>query len=87
MDRQDAFSQSFVEIAGEMVEALSATDTHKHLGRKLSGDLTGRAKAEIAHRMGLAWMKFNQHRGTLVNHNVSVSLRLRLFDAACLHSH
>ena len=36
---------------------------------------------DIQHRSQIAWMKFNEHRDTLLNRHVSLRLRLKLFDS------
>ena len=36
---------------------------------------------EVQHRIKVAWMKFGQHSKTLCNKNISIKLRLRLFDS------
>ena len=54
---------------------------HKYLGKKLSGDPRKRAMVDIQHRSQIAWMKFNEHRDTLLNRHVSLRLRLKLFDS------
>ena len=35
----------------------------------------------MKHRIHIAWMKFNQHRETLLNRHVSLKLRLKFFDS------
>ena len=51
------------------------------LGKKLPGDLSARATVDVKHRIHIAWMKFNQHRETLLNRHVSFKLRLKFFDS------
>lgn len=36
---------------------------------------------EVDHRIQCAWYKFSQHRHVLCNKNISIKLRLKLFDA------
>ena len=60
---------------------LHGEQNHKYLGKKLSGDLRKRAMVDIQHRSQIAWMKFNEHRDTLLNRHVSLKLRLKLFDS------
>ena len=54
---------------------------HKYLGRHLSGALSERGPTEIKHRLQAGWYKFHQYRWQLTNPNVSVKLRLKLFDS------
>ena len=62
----------FVEICGEMVEALTGDQTHKYLGRRLCGSLARRHVVEFNHRVQLARNKFHRHRRVLVNKHVSI---------------
>ena len=71
----------FLDIGGDMIEVLHGGQNHKYLGKKLSGDLRKRAMVDIQHRSQIAWMKFNEHRNTLLNRHVSLRLRLKLFDS------
>ena len=71
----------FVDIAGSMVEIIQAQSYHKYLGRHLSGEPTFRQRIEANHRIKCAWFKFGQHRDTLCNKNISIKLRLKLFDS------
>ena len=40
-----------------------------------------RVQIEVDHRLKVAWGSFHKHRRALVNQNVSLKLRLRLFYA------
>jgi len=46
----------------------------------LSGILENRSTIEIAHRLQCGWQKFGRHANTLCNKNVSIKLRLKLFE-------
>ena len=46
-------------------------------------DSSKRIGIELQNRMRMCWAKFHQHRRWLVNLEVPVRLRLRLFDAIC----
>ena len=74
-------SYEYVDIAGSMVEILGPSNEHRFLGRYLSGDLDNRVYAETQHRTKVAWMKFGQHSKTLRSKNVSIKLRMKLFDS------
>ena len=47
----------------------------------MSGDLKTRAAIDVAHRIQVAWMKFHEHKGTLLNRHVSLKMPLKFFDA------
>ena len=51
------------------------------MGRHLPGNLYERARVEINHRIQSAWYKYSLHARILTNQNISVKLRLKLFDA------
>ena len=71
----------FIDAGGGMVEVVKHTGTHKYLGRLLSGDLRVRGKCNLEHRSKCAWLKYHHIGSTLQNRNISIKLRLRLFDA------
>ena len=71
----------FMDIAENMVEIIQASESHKYLGRFLSGEVVFREKTEVNHRIQCAWYKFSQHSSTLCNRNISIKLRLKLFDS------
>ena len=60
----------FLDVGGDMIEAVHGQETHKYLGKKLPGDFSTRANVDVKHRTHIAWMKFNQHRETLLNRHV-----------------
>ena len=60
-----------------MIEVLHEGQNHKYLGKKLSGDLRKTATVDLQHRSHIAWMKFNEHKDTLLNRHVSLRLRLK----------
>ena len=57
----------FVDIAGDMVEIVSHSNSHKYLGRYLPGDLLQRSHTEIGHRIQSAWCKFGKYVRVLMN--------------------
>ena len=71
----------FLDVGGDMIEVVHGQERHKYLGKKLPGDLSTRATVDVKHRIHIAWMKFNQHRETLLNRHVSLKLRLKFFDS------
>ena len=71
----------FLDVGGDMIEVVHGQETHKYLGKKLPGDLSARATVDVKHRIYIAWMKFHQHKETLLNRHVSLKLRLKFFDS------
>ena len=71
----------FLDIGSDMIEVLHEGQNHKYLGKKLSGDLRKRATVDLQHRSHIVWMKFNEHKDTLLNRHVSLRLRLKFFDS------
>ena len=67
----------FLDIAGDLVENVSPTKTHRYLGRFLSGNLDIRGRVEVDHRIQCAWWKFGQHVKVLTNRKISIKLRLK----------
>ena len=70
-----------VEVAGEFVDVLYGQAVHKYVGRKLPGKLAQRGRVELSHRFQNAWWKFREHRDILVDQDISVAPRLKLFEA------
>ena len=65
---------------GEMViEVLEATASTVYLGRLLS--LTDPHEVELQHRLKKGWAKFAVYKEELTNKEVSLKLRMRLFNA------
>ena len=79
--KQEFFEPMFREFGGDMIEVLHGGQNDKYLGKKLSGDLRNRAMVDLQHRTQIAWMKFKEHRDTLLHWHVSLRLRLNLFDS------
>ena len=69
------------DFAGEQLTAMTDKDYHKYLGRKFSGDLRERTTCNVNYRMECAWTKYHANSRVLANTNISLRLRLRLFDA------
>ena len=67
------------DIGGDTIEVLHEGQNQEYLGKKLSGDLRKRATVALQHRNHIAWMKFNEHKDTLLNRNASLRLRLKFF--------
>ena len=71
---------AFLDIGGDMGEIIGNSCTHKYLGRNLPGDLAQRGRIEITYRIQVAWFKFRKHTRVFTNKQISVKLRLKLFD-------
>ena len=69
----------FLDIGSDMIEVLHEGQNHKYLSNKLSGDLRKKAMVDLQHRRQIAWMKFNEHKDTLLNRHLSLRLRLKFF--------
>ena len=69
-----------VDTDGGFVELVAAGRTHKYLGRSWPGNLRFRGQAAVDHRVTCAWAKFRSLQGTLLDRNISVKLRLKLFN-------
>ena len=65
---------------GEMtIEVLDSSASTMYLGRLLS--LTDAHDTELQHRIKKAWAKFGAYRDELVNRDVPLNLRLKLFNS------
>ena len=77
----DDCTLNFVEIGNEFVKILNDTDSHRYLGRLLCTSASDRIKKEIRNRQRAAWASFHKHKSVLLDHHVSLELRLKYFDA------
>ena len=68
-------------IGGDRIEVLHRQQNQKYLGTKKFGDLRKRAMVDIQHGSQIAWMKFNEHKDTLLNQHVSLRLRFKVLDS------
>ena len=69
------------ETAHGFVELIAAGHTHKYLGRAWPGNLRDRGGAALDHRVSCAWAKFRENEASLMNRNINIKLRLKLFSA------
>ena len=76
-----AESYEYVDVCGEMIQVIHAETVHKYLGRNLGGNFWARRNSEFAHRLPVAWNKFQKYKHILLNKHVPLVLRLKLFDA------
>ena len=74
--------EQFILVGDTEIGIIAEDGKHKYLGRYLSGVFENRSMIEVAHRIQCGWQKFGRHANTLCNKNVSIKLRLKLFDAA-----
>ena len=58
-------------------------DTHSHgyLGRLLCTSTSDRVKIEVRNRQQAEWASFHTNKSVLLDHHVSLQLRLKYFDA------
>ena len=74
-------AEQFISVGGVQISIVAENDKHKYLGRYLSGAFENRSIIEVAHRLQCGWQKFGHYSSTLLNKNVSMKLRLKLFDS------
>ena len=72
---------NLVDIGDDFIQVLDVNESYRYLGRLLNLDVRKRVGIELQNRINIAWGKFHHHRTWLMNSQVSVPLRLRLFDA------
>ena len=73
--------ENFISVGDVQIGIIAENDKHKYLGRYLSGVFENRSTTEINHRLQCGWYKFGRRSSTLLNKNVSIKLRLKLFDS------
>ena len=71
-----------VDTSYGFIELIPQGKIHKYLGRAWAGDLKRRGQAAVDHRISCAWLKFHSIQSSLMNRNVNIKLRLKLFDTA-----
>lgn len=74
--------QQFILVGDVQINIVPENENHKYLGRYLLGAFENRSIIEVAHRLQCGWHKFGRHANVLLNKNVSIKLRLKLFDSA-----
>ena len=68
-------------VGDVQINIVPENEKHKYLGRYLPGAFENRSIIEVAHRLQCGWHKFGRHANILLNKNVSIKLRLKLFDS------
>ena len=63
------------------VEIVGSNTKHKYLGRGFVGALKHRGKAAVDHRLSCVWMKYKLYQHVFENKDVSLTLRLKLFQS------
>ena len=63
------------------VDILSATPTHKYLGRGFFGECTTRGKAAVNHRLNCAWMEYKMYQHVFEDKHITLVLRFKLFQS------
>ena len=76
----EMLEEEFISVGDVQIGIVPEDGKHKYLGRYLSGVFENRSTIEIAHRIQCGWYKFGRLASTLLNKNVSIKLRLKLFD-------
>ena len=66
-------------VAGMDIEVLAPSESTVYLGKALS--FTNIHEVELRHRMKRAWAKYGTLKKELLDHNVPLRLRLRLFQS------
>ena len=69
-----------VPFGEQSLPAMLDTDMHKYFGRELSGNKLDKSNINTVYRMECAWAKYHVNRAVLTDKNISVKLRLRIFD-------
>ena len=72
---------TLIEVAGHFLEVVTRQESHKYLGKMLSGNFTERKVADLAYRKKCAWNKFHKFKHILLNKHISLRLRLKFFDS------
>ena len=63
------------------MKVLSDDESHRYLGRLLSTSASSRSNIEFRNRIRAAWAAFHKHKSVLLEHKLSIKLRLKYFDA------
>ena len=77
----DVHLENFITSGDEKISIIEDDGKHDYLSRYISGILEHRGNVEVDHRIQCAWFKFGRHSSNLKNKNVSIKLRLKLFDS------
>ena len=77
----DKAAIGFAELDDDFVMVLDDNESHRYLGKKLSISGTNRNLIEFKSRKQIAWMAFGKHIKFLLDHNISLQLRLKYLDA------
>lgn len=70
-----------IQVDGQIIEILNEDEAHRYLGRKINLGSDQRHSFEIDSRISSAWGAFHKYKKTLLNHDISLRLRLKLFNA------
>ena len=75
-------SINVIEIFGELIKILNEEDSHRYLGRQLCTSPSDRVNIEVHNRIRAAWGSFHRHKCVLLDHNISLRLRLKMITAS-----
>ena len=63
------------------MKVLHDTDSHRYLGRLLCTSASNRIHIEIRNNQRTTWASFRKHKSVLLDHHVSLQLRLKYVDS------
>ena len=61
---------------------MNEEESHRYLGRQLCTSPSHRINIEFQNRVRTAWAAFHKHKCVLLDHNISLRLRLKMFTAS-----
>ena len=73
-------SIDYVYIFVKIIKILDCNKSHNYL-RKFINATSTRSTFELQHRIKVAWHAFHKYRRWLLNRNIPIQLRLRLFSS------
>ena len=75
-------SIDYVNISNKIIQILDYDKSQTYLGKFINATST-RSTFELQHRIKVAWHAFHKHRRWLLNRNILIKLKLRLFFQCC----
>lgn len=70
----------FAEVSKEFVRILHDDQCHRYLREQVNLSIESRVSFELRCRLRQGWDIFHKHRSTLLNRDISLQRRLKLFD-------
>ena len=71
----------YVEVGEGMLSVMTSSDLHKYLSKQVSRDLCSRTETNMEYRLQCAWGRFHANAKVLLNPDISMKLRLKMFEA------